>query len=228
MAPLPLPLGQERHVAGLLLQPPQGGEDLAAAPLARPLLLLRTPHGPSVGAVVVREEGRRGHPENGSGPRRRHPIAGRAGGLVILGTVEGEILIRTDGVLVRLAADGRADDRGDWIEGRLGCELSLDAVAHAERKVYLRREALAGYGRGLEALHRSLDGEARLAITDPGGGLTIRLARGRGTVSGEIPVGVVADGVGGALTFKAPIDQSWLPEAIAGVGALLERRGGWR
>ena len=73
MAALALALGDQGAVAGLLLEPAQSGQDLAAARLPDPLLLLLPPHGPAIRAVVVGEEGRRGHPENGSGrgPRRR-------------------------------------------------------------------------------------------------------------------------------------------------------------
>src|SRR5262245_38848689 len=64
--------GDRRRVAGLLLQAPQRGHDLAAALLAAALLALGPAGGAAVGAVVVGEEGRGRHPGNGSGPPSRH------------------------------------------------------------------------------------------------------------------------------------------------------------
>jgi hypothetical protein len=137
-----------------------------------------------------------------------------------------EIVIRAEGVEVRIELRRYERDEPqpefDWVVGKVECQVRDEGCAiQAERPLSIPRHYLAAYASELEALHRSLDGEAVLDSLDPGVSLIVKLDKGRGQVSGEIPG--PTGGTHGKVSFEAPLDQSYLPEAIAGLRELLAR-----
>lgn len=128
-----------------------------------------------------------------------------------------------DAVLLLELVDLDRPPRGDsaWVDAGIRCSFERHAGRiEASFPLTLPPEHLADYAGQLEELYRTLDGEARLWSVDPGVDLVLRMGSGKGEAVVKLQVaGSYDDGI---TRFTSPIDQTYLPEAIAGCRSLLE------